>query len=180
MFYNTRAGKCGCVCERELCSGSRHVCMYAYLELRSAINQYPPPHFNTHPRTHRATSEAQAPDRVSRSINYISAPAIKQGYYQAAAHRPGKAWPIKGCCDVGAGTRSCDSNAEWQVMLSKERKMGKGNTGNGGWIQRERTQGRARDNNKRISVNHLISCSKSCAAELPCIISLDFSVFNES
>lgn len=90
--------------------------------------QYTP----THTSTHRATSEARAPDRGSRSINYISAPAIKQGYYQAAAHRPGKAWPIKGCCDVGAGTRSCDSNAEWQVMLSKERKMERGKTRNGG------------------------------------------------
>lgn len=28
---------------------------------------------------------------LCRSINYIAAPAIKQGYYQGAARRPGKA-----------------------------------------------------------------------------------------
>lgn len=108
------------------------VCAYAYLQLPSTINLPPTPvHTCTHPHTHTHTGyfRSPAPDRVSRSINYISAPAIKQGYYQAAAHRPGKAWPIKGCCDVGAGARSCDSNTEWQLMLSRERRMERGKTG---------------------------------------------------
>lgn len=100
--------------------------MYAYLE--APLKQSPnPPLQYSHTHT-RGYFRSRAPDRASRSINYISAPAIKQGYYQAATHRPGKARPIKGCCDVGAGTRSCDSNTEWQLMLSGERRMERGKT----------------------------------------------------
>lgn len=41
----------------------------------------------THPHMHIRTGyfRSLAPDRASRSINYISAPAIKQGYYQACS-----------------------------------------------------------------------------------------------
>ncbi len=135
---------CVCICvvclSKSLCV---HVRMYAYLELPSTINQPPTPvhtHARTHARTHICTGyfRSLAPDGVSRSINYISAPAIKQGYYQAAAHRPGKAWPIKGCCDVGAGARSCDSNTEWQLMSSRDRRMERGRTDDWGWIQRRK------------------------------------------
>lgn len=104
-------------------------CVHVFLS-GASLNNQPTPHFNTHNLTYthtythtRGYFRSLAPDGVSRSINYISAPAIKQGYYQAAAHRPGKARPIKGCCDVGAGTRSCDSNTEWQLMLSRDRRM---------------------------------------------------------
>ena len=117
MIITERGWMCVCVCAL-ICAG--YMCML--------IQNFPPQSSNpsastqtparTHIRIHEATSEGPAPDRVSRSINYFSAPAIKQGYYQAAARRPGKARPIKGCCDVGAGVRSCDSNTEWQLMLS--------------------------------------------------------------
>lgn len=96
-----------------------------------------------------------APDRGSGSINYISAPAIKQGYYQAAARRPGKAWPIKACCDVRAVARSCDSNREWQLMLSRDGRMEREKMGIWGRIQKKKggKKGVCGSNN-RISVNY--------------------------
>lgn len=94
-----------------------------------------------------------APDRGTGSINYISAPAIKQGYYQAAARRPGKAWPIKACCDVRAAARSCDSNREWQLMLSRDGTMEKVRMGIWGWIQKkQRGKKSVCGSNTRISV----------------------------
>lgn len=118
----------------------RFVCTCVHVRLsRARLYNQPPQHHHHYSKsshlptcthTHICTGyfRSLAPDRVSRSINYISAPAIKQGYYQAAAHRPGKAWPIKGCCDVEVGARSCDSNTEWQLMLSRDRRMERGKT----------------------------------------------------
>lgn len=97
---------------------------------------------DAHTNTHICTGyfRSLAPDRASRSINYISAPAIKQGYYQAAAQRPGKARPIKGCCDLEAGARSCDSNIEWHLMLSGDCRMEGGKT-EADFSKKERTEG---------------------------------------
>lgn len=93
------------------------------------------------------------PDRGSGSINYISAPAIKQGYYQAAARRPGKAWPIKARCDVRAVACSCDSNREWQLMLSRDGESEDGHLRLNSKKKRE-TKG-ARESNNAISLNYL-------------------------
>lgn len=86
-------------------------------------------HMRTTTNTCKGYFRSLAPDGGSGSINYISAPAIKQGYYQAAARRPGKAWPIKACCDVRAVARSCDGNREWQLMLSRDGEDGESEDG---------------------------------------------------
>ncbi len=151
-----------------MCSHKVWFCVYVCANLELPFDNQPNPplkyihpptqtHARTHTYTHICTGyfRSRAPDRVSRSINYISAPAIKQGYYQAAAHRSGKAWPIKGCCDVGAGACSCDSNTEWQLMLSRERGMERGKTDDWGRISKEKTEGSVQDRNERISLNHL-------------------------
>lgn len=113
-------------------------------------------HMHTSTNTCKGYFRSLAPDRGSGSINYISAPAIKQGYYQAAARRPGKAWPIKACCDVRAVARSCDSNREWQLMLSRDGEDGKSEDGH---LRLNLKKKRARKkgvwgSNNRISVNY--------------------------
>lgn len=86
-FFSVNVSVC------DLCSESRYVCTCMLIYSSVQQSTYPPLQCtHTHARAHtQGYFRSLAPDRVSRSINYISAPAIKQGYYQAAAHRPGKA-----------------------------------------------------------------------------------------